>query len=1018
MNRWQRRCLLIAASLALACSLVSPSIAQTGKADQLSKRVEGLYQAGKYAEAIPLAQQALAIYEKALGPDRLEVAHAQNLLAVLYSVQSRFADAEPLYKQSLAIREKVLGPEHPDVARALGNLASLYSDEGRYADAEPLLKRSVAIQQKTLGADHAEVGDTLYNLAAVYQDEGRYADAEPLFKRALAIQEKASGPNDAVVATRLNGLASLYHNQGRYADAEPLYKRSAAIQEKALGPDHPNIAAVLANLAMLYHDQGRYADAETLYKRSLAIREKTFGPNHPGVAETLDNLAQLSFQKGDYADAEPLFRRALAIREKVLGPDHPFVAQSLNSLAVLYQTQRRYADAEPLYTRALVIAQKALGPDHARVAGFLHNLATLYDVEGRYADAEPPFKQALAIRIKVLGPDHPDVARSLNNLALLYREQGRYADAEPLLKQALAIYEKALGPDHEEVARSLNNLADLYRNQNRYADALPLVRRTLTNKSAATVPALPVLVGAEAAKLISPGEAIDDGLDVVQQASQTSAGKALNALTVRFAAGSDRLAQLVRQDQDLTGEAAALDKAIIAAVAKEPAQRDAAQELRIRERVAAIAKERDALQAVFRREFPDYAALSNPQSLSLKDIQPLLADDEALVVVHVDNKKSYVWVVGRNTADWKELAVAADDVSRQVAALRRLLDSSMPLDPQASFTLYRQILAPVENSLTGKPRLSLVLDGALTSLPPQLLVMRDPTGKALKSVDWLVRTHSVTVLPSIASLKVLRSKSAVAGAGKPLIGFANPIFDPTPQQIAQNTSVVAEMAVARGIRGTVADVAELRTALPSLPETADELKKVAAGVHADPKDLITGADATETRVKAAKLDEYGIVYFATHGLLAGEVANFAKLNAEPALVLTLPEHPTQLDDGLLTASEVAQLKLNADWVVLSACNTAAAEKPGAEALSGLARAFFYAGARSLVVSNWEVNSESTVELMTAMFAALAANRKLSHGEALQKSMLAMIDNRQHAEWADPQYWAPFVVVGEPAKPAN
>jgi CHAT domain-containing protein len=109
---------------------------------------------------------------------------------------------------------------------------------------------------------------------------------------------------------------------------------------------------------------------------------------------------------------------------------------------------------------------------------------------------------------------------------------------------------------------------------------------------------------------------------------------------------------------------------------------------------------------------------------------------------------------------------------------------------------------------------------------------------------------------------------------------------------------------------------------------------------------------------------------------------------------------------------------NADWVVLSACNTASAEKPGAEALSGLARAFFYAGARSLVVSNWEVNSESTVELMTGMFAALAANPKLSHGEALQKSMLAMIDNPEHPDWADPKYWAAFVVVGEPAKPAN
>jgi CHAT domain-containing protein len=134
-----------------------------------------------------------------------------------------------------------------------------------------------------------------------------------------------------------------------------------------------------------------------------------------------------------------------------------------------------------------------------------------------------------------------------------------------------------------------------------------------------------------------------------------------------------------------------------------------------------------------------------------------------------------------------------------------------------------------------------------------------------------------------------------------------------------------------------------------------------------------------------------------------------------------PRGPSRFaDDGLLTASEVAQLKLNADWVVLSACNTASAEtnKPGAEALSGLARAFFYAGARSLVVSNWEVNSDSAVVLLTGTFAAIAADPKLSHAQALQKSMLAMIDNPQRPDWADPKYWAPFVVVGEPAKPLN
>ena len=138
--------------------------------------------------------------------------------------------------------------------------------------------------------------------------------------------------------------------------------------------------------------------------------------------------------------------------------------------------------------------------------------------------------------------------------------------------------------------------------------------------------------------------------------------------------------------------------------------------------------------------------------------------------------------------------------------------------------------------------------------------------------------------------------------------------------------------------------------------------------------------------------------------------------AEPALVLTPPPEATPDDDGLLTASKIATFKLNADWVVLSACETAAGDRPGAEALSGLARAFFYAGGRSLLVSHWEVESKSAVALMTGTFAALAADPSLSHAEALQKSMLAMIDNQDQPTWADPKLWAPFVVVGEPAKP--
>ncbi len=913
------------------------------------------------------------------------------------------ARTERLEKQALALDQQV---------KALAQV-------GKYAEAIPLAQQMLTVLEKLLGPDHPLVATALSNLALLYYHEGRYAKAEPLFERALAIYEKALGPDHPLVASALNNLAGLYHQEGRYAKAEPLFKRALTIRETVLGPDDPHVATAMNNLGSLFAHEGRYAEAEPLYQRALAIDEKTLGPDHPSVAIDLNNLALLYVHEGRYTEAEPLLKRALAIREKALGPENPHVATALNNLALLYWDQGRSAEAEPLYKRALTIDEKALGPYHPGVAMDLNNLAALYDKEGRYAEAEPLFERALAIREKALGPDHPDVATALNNLALLYVHEGRYAQAEPLYHRALMIHEKALGPDHPGVAIDLNNLAGLYLQEGRYSKALPLIQMLIKRKAGFSLPALPVLFAAQGKNLISGTDAIDDSLNVVQRVEQTGAGKALNALAARFAAGSDRLAELVRKDQDLAGEAAALDKALSAALGLPPSPSNTSNEQQIRDRYAAIDTERDDLGKVLAREFPDYAALSNPQPLMVKDIQSLLADDEALVVFDL-GIKSYVWAITHDAADWKELSVTADEVSKAVAALRGQLDfyNIKPFDPQPAFQLYQKVLAPVADVLKDKPRLSFVLNGALTSLPPQLLVTRDPTGKALKDVDWLIRDHSVTVLPSIESLKVLRGKSVLSSALEPLIGFADPMFNPNPVQLAQNTSVVSDVTAARGIHGTVANLAELEKALPPLPDTATELKEVALSVHADPVDVILGRAATVTRVKQEKLDQFRIVYFATHGLLAGDVAQFQKLNAEPALVLSLPAHPTQFDDGLLTASEVAQLKLNADWVVLSACNTAAGEKPGAEALSGLARAFFYAGARSLVVSNWEVDSKSAAQLMIGTFAALAADPKLSHAQALQQSMLAMVDNARHPEWADPRYWAPFIVVGEPQKPTR
>ncbi|MDP3075009.1 tetratricopeptide repeat protein [Bradyrhizobium sp.] len=1013
-------CIALVAAM-VQVPLISPPLAQTAppqtviEVQILNKQVNELAKAGKYTEAIPLQQRALAIQEKALGPDHPGVAGLLYNLAYLYHVSRRYADAEPLYKRSLALEEKALGYDHPNIAGSLNNLAILYRDQGRYAEAEPPYRRALAIREKALGPDHPDVATSLNNLANLFEDQGRYADTEPLYKRSLAIREKALGPDHPDVAASLNNLAILYRDQGRYADAEPLYRRSLAIQEKVLGPNHPDVATALNNLANLHGDRGQHADAEPLYKRSLAIREKALGPDHPDVASSLNNLANFYRVQGRYADAEPLFKRSLATGEKALGPDHPEVAAALNNLAILYRVQGRHADAEPLYRRSLAIKEKALGPDHPDVADSLNNLANLDRDQGRYADAEPRFKRALAIWAKSFGPDHPGVAMALNNLAVLNRRQGRYSDAEPLYKRGLAILEKSLGPDHPDVADLLNDLALLYYAQRRYAQALPLVRRTIARGRASKAVTFPVLFQAKRQNLVNVASAFDDSYDTVQRASSSAAANAVSKLAARFAAGAGPLADLVREDQDLTAEAERLDKGLIAAISKPPAERNAAADDQIRKRIDAIESKRDKLKEIFNQRFPDYVALSKPQPLSLKQTQALLADDEALVVLDFD-ATSYAWIVTRTDADWVELQVSAKDIDSQVRALRQSLTfaGNKPFDPQLAFKIYRETFGAFADRIAAKKRLSVVSNGALTSLPPALLVTKEPGGKELKDVDWLIRSHAVTILPSVSSLKILRTASATTSAAKPMIAFGDPVFSRTAR--AQALRQVAMRSITAFYSGTKIDIASLRERLPQLPGTRTEVQAIAKALHADPGDIRLGLAVTETAAKQARLDQYRIIYFATHGLVAGELAQFTESKAEPALALSIPDRATDLDDGLLSASEIAQLKLNADWVVLSACNTAAEDKPGAEALSGLARAFFYAGARSLIVSHWEVADEATARLMTGTFQASASDTKLSHGEALRQSMLALIDNANTDDDAHPRLWAPFVVVGEPAKP--
>jgi len=892
------------------------------------------------------------------------------------------------------------------------------------------------------GAAYAQGQDDLTQLFAEVErlyGQGKSAEAASVAERAVALARERHGEVHAEFGSALGWLAIVYQGQGRYGEAEPLHKRSLAIREKALGPDHPNVGAALHNLAVLYREQGRHADAEPLMRRGLAIAEKERGPEHPIVGTALGQLAEVLRAQRRYAEAEPLYRRSIAIREKALGQEHPSVGKVLNGLAELYLAQGRYAAAEPLLRRNLNIFEKALGHEHPDVGTALTSLARLDLAQGRRAEAELLLRRSLDIYEKALGPEHPHVRSVLNNLAVLAYIQSDWATAATFGRRSTGIIKR----------RAERDLSDSRGASGGEAQRLAWQFRGLVK----TTHRLVAKGTGSAATLAT------EMFEEAQWALGSEAAASLVQMAVRSAKGSPQLAGLVRERQDLVGEWQAKDKQIIAAKSEPPAKRDGDAEKALADRLTAIDTRLAEIDWRLGRDFPDYAALASPAPISVAEVQAQLNTDEALVLF-LDTtegkplpEETFIWVVTKTDTRWARSDLGTPALTREVAALRCGLDATawygdgadrcvktlgisvdkaplpnqaLPFDHARAHKLYLALFGEVESLIKGK-HLLIVPSGPLTQLPFQVLVTKAPTSGDHRVAAWLAGEHAVTVLPAVSSLKALRRVGKPSAAPRPMIGFGNPLLDGPDASYSDSAKLardkqrcpetrLQQVAARRGVlrvevRGGLADVSHIREQVP-LPETADELCAVAQDVKAQgTRDILLGANATEREVKqlsaSGDLAKYRIVHFATHGTLAGQLSG----THEPGLILTPPDKATEEDDGYLSASEIASLKLDADLVILSACNTAAGAATSAEALSGLARAFIYAQARALLVSHWEVYSDATVKLITAAIREMARDPKIGRAEAMRRSMLALIDKGEPHE-AHPAFWAPFVVVGE------
>lgn len=845
----------------------------------------------------------------------------------------------------------------------------------------------------------------------------------------------------------------------KYAEAERRAKRWLELAERS-GDKSLGVADALESLTRIYAGLRRYDDAEAVWRHCLELRVNAFGPKHALVSKTIDMMMGIYIDQGRTAEAQALWRDGLATFQTrppvaAIGaqPNPPdLVAKPVPDLIA----QGRLKEAEDILRRN--------GDDVA--------LATFLLDRGRYAEA-------LTLHRNLFN-SAPTGERGIN-MATLYRQRGLAAYEQEFLQKALTAQERTIGPEHPDLIASLTALALSFEKQNENAKAYTALRRAteiatrirrrqaFTAEASASVQLRqPYLDFLRIASRLDRGQPeqtnilASETFEAGQLATETVLNVALLQMGVRLSQGTGALARLVRKRQDSEREWQRLDKLLLAAVTTG----DQTQKDGLRSQIVTVENELTASDDHLRRSFSQYFDLAIPAPLRLSDVQALLQSNEAVIQFAMLGEQTYVWAVTKSAAKWVTAAQTPAEIHATVAALRCGLDypgawkssrcaqlfgrtyskadqaapRPLPYDLSRAYQLYQTLFGPIEDMIVGK-HLLVVPTGALSSVPLHALVTQKPpvgvphNWAGYSRASWMAKTHAITVLPSVASLKIFRAYTSRSAAPNPYVAFANPILsgapgsdsaalqrrlcldnEPVLQTVATDSSL--DGATARYFRGELADVASVRS-MAQIVETADEVCAVARKLGVSPSNVFLADKATERTVKSLSrsgvLENYRIIHFATHGLLASETEIIAGGLSEPALVLTPPPIASAEDDGLLTASEIAQLKLNADWVIMSACNTAAGDKGNAEALSGLARAFFYSGARALLVSHWYVNSTATVTLITRVFAELRRVPTIGRAEALRRAMVEFINNETEPG-AHPAYWAPFVVVGEGALP--
>lgn len=872
--------------------------------------------------------------------------------------------------------DAILGVDHEWSIRALNVYSLLLVENGELESALDVKRDLLARRQRVFGSDSDEVATAEGGLAWVLAGNGQFDEADELIERLQARDW-----------TREESIETLLLQH--YVRAGLTDRADALLQEVDVDRLTIGCGPISEVLIQHYLQAEAYGEAFELAINNLNRCGRRAGYTNLSTIGAFVSLAEVALALAPIPDAHPDFGPGQPTLLDLI----PFILEDAAELQAV--NEARLEGDHPLLLRA-----------HASAAGLLA-------YTGQLTESDERFELALERAEARFGASHPLTLNILRQFTNVQVNLGLTRRSRPKINRVIenSLRETA----HDLGQRSLSRNSDGSENQisGQARQSLSIARDALFRRGNTDL----------------DRAAITDAAFVITQAfSASSAADALEASSARLGISDPRLQQIL--DRRRAAETHVVSaRARLFGLRSAPVRHEerlAQAEIDLALALEELVEANSALDAFD----PEVAALIARRATGARDVQTLLRPHEALITYSFssDDNRLIAFVLTRERVVLHTLETDIETVRSRADRLREALEVPSSTDAlrhqvfdlDAGLALYHDIFEPLQQYLDGKSQILVVSDGPLDFLPLHVLPTARPddwtgTFDDYRTTRWLSETYAFARLPAVSSLGALRRGGQANARGvQPLLGFADPLL--SRQSEAEGGAVTEPVFEDDLLLSLSGNGAGALSDLPAVPQTRQLLERLAETLRADSSDLYFAENAQESRIHRLNsegvLADYQNIAFATHALIDGAEAGIDEL-LEPALVLT-PPTGNRLpfnNDGLLRASEIVGLRLDADFIILAACNTAAPDgSSGSEALSGLVKAFFFAGARSILVSNWPAEASATAILSSRLVENMVV-RDETRAVALQSAMRHLRENEAE-HFSHPALWAPFMVVSD------